>query len=702
MTRHHWISGGRRADRGRLAATLDLPPPLVPALSTVDAHSRLRGPYTMAGTLLRELIPGLLASDPELVRRHDIEILSVSPELREIVPATRETLTSLAVPTERTRFYSRLRTLRLAHGMAELLRDHLAGTRGRSLIVENLDHADPTDAELVAVLLRRLPPGLLTIVACSGAGELPRPVEAPEPLERALHRYAERHDVRPSTVDLVSAGTVLELATAYVGGDCVSDQPALRDAYDQLDLVGRARLHDARADELDAAGSVPARLGAVPYHREHGSDPAGAGAEAIRFALDYCIDMGFYDATVELGTRGRAVIEWATSFEHWWAFTTKMTTSLAALGRAAEAEELYDEARAFTISPSIHMQAAYATAMLYTRHHPEQVRDNRRARGWIHEAIAIASTFTDPKEEAFQSVFMRNGLALIEVHQGNLAKALQLVNDGLDRLDRELAEDEHRLHRSVLRYNRGQVYAAMGRAQEALADYDAVIAEDPNYAEYHFDRGNLLRKLGRDDEAMLAYERAMLLSPPFTEVYYNRADVLLARGDTEAGLADLDYVLELDPEFVDALVNRAGWRADLGQPALALADVTAGLAVAPENPHLNCILGQLHAAAGKYEDAIEAYDTALAIDPAFAVALAGRAAALFETGDIDGAVADLDTAIELGEDAALLYNRAAALQAAGRFAAALADLDRAAELDPEDPDIQSDRDRCRAEIAIAG
>ena len=697
--RHHWISGGHRADRARLAATLDLPAPLVP--STVDAHRRLRGPYTMAGTLLREMVPALLATDPELVRRHDIEILSVCPELREIVPATRETLTSLAVPAERTRFYSRLRTLRLAHGLAELLRDHLAGTRGRSLVVEYADHADATDAELLAVLLRRLPPGLLTLVVCTGDGQIITPPEAPETLERALHRHAQRHDVRPSTVDPVSADLVAR-ATAYVQGDCVSDEPALRDAYDQIDLVGRARLHDVRADELAAEGSVPARLGAVPYHREYGSDPAGAGADALRFALDYCIDRGFYDATVEYGHRGRAVIDWAGSFDHWWAFTTKMTTSLAALGRAAEAEELYDEARAFTISPSVHMQAAYATAMLYTRHHPEQVRDNRRARGWIHEAIAIASTFPDPKEEAFQSVFMRNGLALIEVHQGNLPKALKLVNDGLDRLDRELEPDEHRLHRSVLRYNRGQVYAALGRVEEALADYDAVIAEDPNYAEYHFDRGNLLRKLGRDGDALLAYERAMALSPPFTEVYYNRADIYLARGDIEAGLADLDYVLELDPEFVDALVNRAGLRADLDQPALAHADVAAGLAVAPANPHLRCVLGQLHAAAGKYEDAIDAYGAALAADPDFAVALAGRAAALFETGDTAGAVADLDRALELGEDAALLYNRAAALRAAGRHAQALADLERAAELDPADPEIQADRERCLAELAVAG
>ena len=80
-----------------------------------------------------------------------------------------------------------------------------------------------------------------------------------------------------------------------------------------------------------------------------------------------------------------------------------MTTSLAALGRAAEAEQLYNEARASSASASVHMQAAYATAMLYTRHHDEQERDDDRALGWINEAIAIARLLPDVKDRAMQT-----------------------------------------------------------------------------------------------------------------------------------------------------------------------------------------------------------------------------------------------------------------------------------------------------------
>ena len=203
--------------------------------------------------------------------------------------------------------------------------------------------------------------------------------------------------------------------------------------------------------------------GPSPYHREHGTDPAGAGPRPSGRPLTTASTWDFYEATVDLGRRGRALIDWQAQPDLWWTFTTKMTTSLAALGLAADAERLYDEARASSASASVHMQAAYATAMLYTRHHDEEERDHDRALGWINEAIAIARLLPDVKDRAMQTVFNQNGLALIKSHQGDREDALRLVGDGLARLDSDLDPDEHRLHRSVLRYNRAQLYAGLGR-----------------------------------------------------------------------------------------------------------------------------------------------------------------------------------------------------------------------------------------------
>src|ERR1700737_604223 len=92
---HQWVCGGLRADRRAVLGSLGLPVEIIPI---VDAHRRLRGPYTAAGELARAMVPAMLVSESELVRRHDIELLSVAPELSAIMPSSRETLTSMAIP----------------------------------------------------------------------------------------------------------------------------------------------------------------------------------------------------------------------------------------------------------------------------------------------------------------------------------------------------------------------------------------------------------------------------------------------------------------------------------------------------------------------------------------------------------------------------------------------------------------------------
>ena len=640
--------------------------PLVPPVNT---HRRLRGPYTGAGTIMRAVVPDALVRCPALVRAHDIEILTVAPELREMVDATHETLTSLAIPEERTRFYSRLRTLRLAHGLTEFLRDYVRAVGAPfSLMLLRLDEADPTDQEFAAVLKRRLHPAelALELVPDTGTG----------PGTAAAH-----------------VSSPVELARRHVESDCIDTDQQLLDAYQALSPSERSALHDERAEALAATGERSLTLGAIPYHLERGSDPAKAVA-ALRDALDYCIDMGFYEATIDFGRRGRAAVDWSADTLNWWAFTTKMTTSLAALGRPQEAEELYDEARAFSDSALIHMQAAYATAMLYTRHHDDTRKDHRKAMGWINQAIAFAQMMDDPEKRVFNTVFNRNGKALIHAHLGQPEHALWLVTEGLALLEAELGPDKHRLHRSVLRYNRAQVYAGLGRLGEAVADYRDVIAEDPDYPEYHFDLGNLLRRLGRDREAVIEYETAMRLSPPFPELYYNRGDVRVALGDPVGALADFRYVIELDPEYVDAYVNLAGLLTDHGSPDDAAAVVTAGLAFAPDNPHLHCLAARLALEAGDSAAAATSVERALAADPAPAEAWALRGALAYQDADLTAAADALARSASLRPDPAVLFNLGEVHRELAQWDQAVADFSAAIELDPHDPDTWLCRGRC--------
>jgi tetratricopeptide (TPR) repeat protein len=611
MTRHLWISAPGAE-------------PELPLLARVDAHRGLRGPYTAAGSLVRAL-----AVDPELLARHDVEVLTVAPELRGNVTCTRETLTSLAPPEERTRFYPPARTQRIAHGLTELLRDFVAGGPRRALVIERADAADPTDVEWIATLLRRIDPAQLQIVVCAGdAG----------PLTEALRRYADRGD----------GGVTPGPAADYVASDGTDDR--LRAAYDALPEAERAARHDARADELERRGELTLTLGAIPYHRERGSDPRGAGARAVLAALEHCMLSGFYDAVLDLAHRSYALLDWETEPEECWRVTSKLTMALAAMGRADEAGELYDHACTQTTLPKIHLHAAYGRAMLHTRFYPPERRDRKKAKAHINTAIALSTELPDAQRRAFDLSFNENGLALIETYLGDPEKALALVAGGIERVESELSDERLLLHRSVLRYNRAQLLSRMGRPEEALAGYSEAIEADPNQSEYHLERGHLLRRLGHLEEALADYDEAIRTSPPYPEPHLVRADLALELGDAQAALAGLSYALELDPGLIDARVGRASLLVDDGQLEAARIDVVAGLALDPEHAELHALHASIAQQEQRFDEAHDAYAEALRHDPTLAAAWSNRATLWYEQGEIERAVHDLKTALELDDD----------------------------------------------------
>ena len=178
--------------------------------------------------------PTVLIRWPALVARHDIEILTVAPELAGTVTCERETLTSAATTDERTRFYPRARTRRVAHGLVDLVNEVVErGDNDRTLVVERVDQADPTDAEWLAILLRRAHPRLRLVLTAAEA--LP-----PGELETAALTHATTRASAAAVRGRTGRVELLEAARSYVDSDGTSDDPVLQGAYDALDNVARA------------------------------------------------------------------------------------------------------------------------------------------------------------------------------------------------------------------------------------------------------------------------------------------------------------------------------------------------------------------------------------------------------------------------------------------------------------------------------
>ncbi|MFL4945939.1 tetratricopeptide repeat protein [Streptomyces sp. MMS24-I31] len=689
MTGHLRIVGDRRADRLRVVAAH------TEKALVVRCHQRLRGPYTGVDTVLRAVLPEAYRRWPDLVENHRVALLYGMPELAQLIGPPPRTLADEAPHEERTRFFGAGWIRCMSQGIVSFLVEYAQRIRAETasafeVAFEEVHAAEATTRELLALLLRRADPSLLRVVVSAGADALSDELEAELAAFTAL--------LAPPTCEEQPTAhqTPLQWAAVYVDSDCTDDDPRAILGYRQSDPQAVAHLHDERAESLERTATWGVRMSAIAYHREHGSDPTGSGRAALLAAQRHAVATGFSTAVVDLGLRGRGLADPRLREHDYWEFTREAAAACIPIGRLEQSMELYQELlRRFT-NPKIHMMTSYSIAMLHTRF--LQPRDHDLALQWQHNAVAIAGILPDPAERRTFSVFHDNGLALVEMHRGNRHRALELVESCITRLDAELDDDQWVLHRSQLLYNRARLLAALGRLEEAHADYTRLIDLDPYYTDYLSERARISRDRGDFDAALADYDRAVRLAPPFPELYYNRGTARARIGDHQGALEDFSHVLEMEPRDLDTRIARAELRLETGDLDGAEADADTGLALHPGEVQLLCLKGTVLLQREELDKALTAFDGALEKDPHYPAALINRAVTHFQQSRPGRAVADLSVALDVvGDDPDILLNRGIAHLADGATDLALADFDHALALPDADIDeLQRQRRLCNA------
>ncbi len=107
-------------------------------------------------------------------------------------------------------------------------------------------------------------------------------------------------------------------------------------------------------------------------------------------------------------------------------------------------------------------------------------------------------------------------------------------------------------------YNRARAADAMGRTQQAFADYSHALRQDPRLSVAALNRGILSYKACRYDDAISDFQQALATSssPEATgRVYYNLALAQLAKGDRSLALASAEQSLAHGYRAADVLYN---------------------------------------------------------------------------------------------------------------------------------------------------
>jgi tetratricopeptide (TPR) repeat protein len=568
MTQHRWIvapkGGGRRRKLGSAAGIV------------VDAHSRRRAPYSAAGALLIALFERFGAAARLAAADRLVTLLAVEPELRGLV--------EVPAAVERSLEFSRAGnhrsfSLQCAHGVVDFLLDLWARSPGAPdrLVLLDVDRADPIDAELLAVLLRRLPPETAQIEMVSSSHAVP------DPLGAALERYAGGQ---------CAAGKAGSVEDLYLAGDGRDEDPAelaaaarrcMHFAYYEpaLTLARRAQETAERRGERPPAGVIRDIIFALLLLEQYeevealadaclrqGSDPAvcvhSAYAIAILCArlrsrgnLDLerarrCIDQARHHSEALPPSQTRAAN--LAFLRNTLALVTMREDGVPA------ARQLLDEAIDYLAREAPDLFAFEATILFHNR-----ARLHLMA-GQVGEALNDLGRLLALEPSNSEALFDRG---LIRQRAGRSAEALRDYDDAL-RWGPPQVETLA---------NRAQLLTHIGAQERARRDYDHLLDIDPDHVEGRIGSAYLYWLQGLVSEAAAETARGLRLRPDHARLICLRGLIALGERRLDDAYSDFSLALRKDRQLADAWANRAAisWRR--GALSEALDDLDRALAL---------------------------------------------------------------------------------------------------------------------------
>jgi tetratricopeptide (TPR) repeat protein len=599
------------------------------------------GPWAGVNELFSAIFSEIQLQRPDLVEHHSLELVYAVPRLRHSLTIDNPTLTDQASPEERVRSYPADRAFRTVHGLIELLdswKSQACADTPWVIVCDSYDDAGEMCKRFFGELARRRGRKLhlrLIVSTQPGKGKEVRQLFGASATEAEL-----------TTLDL-PAGT---------GPEPTLDAGTAAEMLRQLEeRIADNRIEvQANLSELIRLSRQAGRLEKVMQYKAFGLEvynTLGVYADALRYA----------DGLLELTDQFAADNDYLR-----WTIMVKMLNAYIGLQDVPATMKLA-EGPAMKLAekrPAMCGYLFYMLAMLYARY--QKPRNLAKGEEYLERGLAALEEAKMPEDDFhFHSVFNRNGLAMVRNFQGRHQDAIQLCVTGLERLTTHLAADKHRLHRSVLVYNIGQVYLAIGDHDEALKHYTAAIGMDPNYSEYYNERGSIFLQLGRLEEAHADYLQAVELSPPYFEVFTNLGQCYRRMEELAKAIDAYSRALDIEPNHMLALLGRAKAHEGLAQTEAAIADYTAALALDATLWEALASRGVMHYEAGNLHLSLADFNTAIKLKPNVSDLYENRATVLIDLNRHADATSDLETALNFAvsaEEKAAIETRIRKLQ----------------------------------------
>lgn len=190
----------------------------------------------------------------------------------------------------------------------------------------------------------------------------------------------------------------------------------------------------------------------------------------------------------------------------------------------------------------------------------------------------------------------------------------------------------------------------LGRLDEALCAYQAIVADYPEAPEAHYKLGALY---GRREQAKLAetcYKTALSLLPNYPEANNNLGLIYMQRGDLNAAEVCYRTALAKRPGFLNAHLNLGGLLHDVSRLLEAEYCAKRAIEIAPDSSEGYARLGQAVRSHGRITESIAHFQRAVELDPGSVAALTDLGFCYWHVGRHHDAERVLKSAIALAPD----------------------------------------------------
>jgi len=268
------------------------------------------------------------------------------------------------------------------------------------------------------------------------------------------------------------------------------------------------------------------------------------------------------------------------------------------------------------------------------------------------------------------------------IAEGQLHEALERIEDMLQ------AQPD----RADLLMKRADVLRMMGATLDAVSQYEEALRICPDFLEATIKLGTQYLQMDKEELAAEQFNRAVEINDNIIEAYIGLAISQNLGGNTSDSLGTLSLAAAIQPNssllFTETAILR--FKAGLGENlsfelkddtmSLTEAVITAHrqhIAIRPQNPDLHYRLGVLMMNIGRVTDAIELFQTALGINPAYTRAKSKLAACLFQANRKTEALDHLTGSEFIDKDTLELHYKTALLYCDKvKFASSLINLER--------------------------